>query len=324
MPTTLTARGPEDLLAAVPVVLGFRPQDALVLLTFGPQQAFHARLDLPSTAGAEETAEVVEVLLDPCRRHEVDRVAFVIYSADAALASSLAAALVPAFVADGIGVVDVLRAHDGRWCRVPIGVDAHEPPSAPYDDTHHPFSAQAMFEGRITHATREDLRATLAADTDLVRRRTRALARLPEAGPGDVARVSDVVAGWVARGGPPDDPGACRVLRAVTRVDVRDAVLYAVTRDTAREHLRVWSALLRGAPDLQVPDVGAVTAFCAWQAGDGALAWCALDRCFEVDPGHPLGLCLAECLVRAIPPTAWDDIAQDRRSATGWRGPFGA
>src|SRR3954454_6900688 len=90
MPTTLTARGPEDLLAAVPVVLGFRPQDALVLLTFGPQQTFHARLDLPSTAGAQETAEIVEVLLAPCRRHDVDRVAFVIYSADAALAFSLA------------------------------------------------------------------------------------------------------------------------------------------------------------------------------------------------------------------------------------------
>jgi hypothetical protein len=54
-----------------------------------------------------------------------------------------------------------------------------------------------------------------------------------------------------------------------------------------------------------VPDTAAVTAFCAWRAGHGALAWCALDRCFEVDPGHLLGLALAECLVRAVPPTAW-------------------
>jgi hypothetical protein len=93
----------------------------------------------------------------------------------------------------------------------------------------------------------------------------------------------------------------------VTRVEVRDAALYAVTRDTVHDHLRVWTALLRGAPDAQVPDVAAVTAFCAWQAGDGALAWCALDRCFEFDPDHRLGQCLAECLVCAVPPTAWDE-----------------
>src|SRR3954451_349531 len=180
MTTTLTAHGPEDLLAAVPVVLGFRPEDSLGLLTFGAQPTFHARLDLPSAADAEEAAEVVEVLLAPCRRHDVERVAFVIYSVDAALAADLAAALVPAFVADGIGVVDVLRAHDGRWCSVPIRADAHESPPVPYDDTHHWFSAQAVFEGRVTHATRDDLRATLAADPELVRRREVALARLVE------------------------------------------------------------------------------------------------------------------------------------------------
>ena len=129
--------------------------------------------------------------------------------------------------------------------------------------------------------------------------------------------MCDLVAGWVARSETPDEAGACRVLRAVTRVEVRDAALYAVTHDTVRDHLRVWTALLRGAPDAQVPDVAALTAFCAWQAGHGALAWCALDRCFEVDPGHRLGRCLAECLLRAVPPTAWDEVAEEPRSGTG-------
>jgi hypothetical protein len=317
MTTTLTARGPEDLLAAVPVVLGFRPEDSLVLLTFGAQRTFHARLDLPPTAGAEKAAQLVEVLLPPCRRHDVGRVAFVVYSADPGLASHLAEALVPAFVADGIGVVDVLRAHDGRWCHVPLRAGEPELAPVPYDDTHHPFSAQAVFEGRVTHATREELRATLAADSDVVRRREARLARLGEPGPAEVAHVRDLVGGWVARAELPDEAGACRVLRAVTRVDVRDAALYAVGRDTVRDHLGVWAALLRGAPDAQVPDVAAVTAFCAWQAGHGALAWCALDRCFEVDPDHRLGRCLAECLVRAVPPTAWEEAVEGPRSGTG-------
>ena len=65
-----------------------------------------------------------------------------------------------------------------------------------------------------------------------------------------------------------------------------------------------------GAPDPQVPDTAAVTAFCAWQSGHGALAWCALDRCLEVDPDHGLGLCLAECLTRAVPPSAWEEVGE--------------
>ena len=191
---------------------------------------------------------------------------------------------------------------------MPIRAGAHEPPLRPYDDRHHPFSAQAVFEGRVTLTSREELRGTIAADPELGERWGRRLALLPRPGPEDVEPVRVLVARWVESHESPDDAGAVRVLRAVTHVGVRDAALYAVSRDTALDHLRVWSALLRGAPDRQVPDVAAVTAFCAWQSGQGALAWCALDRCFEIDPDHRLGRCLAECLVRAVPPTAWEEV----------------
>jgi hypothetical protein len=308
MTTMLTARGPEDLLAAVPVVLGFHPEESLVMLTFGAVRSFHARLDLPSPADDDAVAEVVEVLLTPSRTHRVDHVAFVVYSGHAAVAARLGAALVPAFVVEGIGVVDVLRAHGGGWCSVPIRAGATEPPMAPYDDAHHPFTAQAVFAGRVTHASREELRATVAPEVGHRTRWGRLIENLPDPGQADVAAVGELVAGWVERGEMPDDDGAACVLGAITRIEVRDAALYAVTRETAHDHLRVWVALLRGAPDPQVPDTAAVTAFCAWMSGDGALAWCALDRCFDVDPEHPLGTCLAECLVRAVPPTAWEEV----------------
>jgi hypothetical protein len=324
MTTTLTARGPEDLLAAVPVVLGFRPEDSLVMLTFGAVRTFHARLDLPASADDQAVAEAVDALLAPSVKHEVDHVAFVVYSADASLAAVLAAALVPAFVAEGIGVVDVLRAHRGGWCSVPMRAGAVEPPLRPFDDRHHPFSAQAVFEGRVTHTSRDDLRATIAPDAELRRRWGRRVARLPRPGPQELRRVGGLVATWVESGESPDDEGAAQVLRAITRVAVRDAALYAVTRDTAQDHLRVWAALLRGSPDRQVPDVAAVTAFCAWQSGHGALAWCALDRCFEIDEGHSLGRCLAECLVRAVPPSAWGEVVEEQPAGPECPHPFGA
>ncbi len=309
MTTTLAARGPEDLLAAVPVVLGFRPCDSLVMLTFGGT-SFHARLDLPPPDD-EAVSEAVQALLAPSITHEVEHVAFVVYSGDAGVARRLAAALVPAFVAHGFGVIGVIRAHDGHWCHVPIRADARESPPAPYDDIHHPFNAQAVVAGLVTLGSREEVRATLAPDAERRARWSGLIDGRPLPGPAEVERARAQVAAWVRSGEQPDDDGAALVLGVVSRVEVRDAALYAVTRDKAVDHLRVWVSLLRGAPDAQVPDTAAVTAFCAWQCGHGALAWCALDRCFDVDPRHRLGACLAECLARAVPPSAWEEVMGD-------------
>ena len=46
----LTFRTPEDVLAAVPVLLGFEPSDSVVMMTFGGRETFHARIDMPAAA----------------------------------------------------------------------------------------------------------------------------------------------------------------------------------------------------------------------------------------------------------------------------------
>jgi hypothetical protein len=308
-PTTLVAREPADLLAAVPVILGFRPEESLVMLTFGAAgDTFHARVDLPPPGLATALDDAVRALLAPCLAHRVERVVFLVYADDAPLAAGLAAALVPAFVAGGIDVLHVLRAHDGRWCRVPMRAGGRESLAEPYDDAGHPFAAQAVLQGHVTYASREELRSQVAPDADLRERWSRLLERLPVPGPEDAAVACAVLDDQLRSGGLLDDHGAVQVLRVVTRPDVRDTAIGAVSRATARRHLELWVALLRGAPDPQVPDTAAVVAFCAWLAGDGALAWCALDRCFEVDPDHLLGTCLAECLVRALSPAVWEEV----------------
>ncbi len=47
-------------------------------------------------------------------------------------------------------------------------------------------------------------------------------------------------------------------------------------------------------------------ALAAWVVGDGALAWCAVDRGTEVDPEHPGCLMVADLLQRAVPPERWE------------------
>lgn len=318
MTTTLSARGPEDLLAAVPGVLGFRPERSLVMLTFEAGRSFHARVDLPPAAEVSTAVpELAEALLEPCHTHAVGRVALVVYCDDPAVAAALAQGLTPAFEAGGVGVLTVLRAHRGRWWWVPPRPGAGEEGPWPYDDEAHPFTAQAVFEGRVTHPSREALRATVAPDAVAVQTVAGLVRHLPPPGPAEARRVVDEVARWVADSVEPDAAAAARVLAAVTRADVRDAMLYAVTRATSADHLRVWTSLLRRAPDPQVPDTAAVTAFCAWQTGDGALAWCALDRCFAVEPGHRLGTCLAECLTRAVPPSSWEEVVDQGQTDPG-------
>ena len=52
-------------------------------------------------------------------------------------------------------------------------------------------------------------------------------------------------------------------------------------------------------------------ALAAWLSGQGALAWCAIDRCRESDSDYGLAGLLAELLAHAVPPSAWEDRAGD-------------
>lgn len=311
MTTTLTARGPEDLLAAVPVVLGFRPSDSVVMLTFDARRTFHARVDLPPPDDLDDDLPALGAALrDPCLAHGVGRVALVVYTSDAAVAARVGARLRLDFAAVEIGVIDVLRADRGLWWRVPTRLGKAEPTGHPYDDASHPFAAQAVFDGQVTHATRDALRDTLAPDADAERRVRACLRRLGADGVAEVTWLEEMLGRWSESGADPDDDEAARVLRAVSHVEVRDAALFALSRETARQHLRIWSGMLRRAPMEHVPVAAVLTAFAAWQSGRGALAWCALDRCFEVAPDHALGLGLAECLTRAVPPSAWGEVEE--------------
>ena len=108
----LEARTPEDVLAAVPVVLGFEPSHSVVMLTFGGAENLHARVDLPPPGRPDEA---VQQLLEPAVLHAVERVLFIVYAADARATRTLTERLRVGFGRAGIDVVEILRVHDGRW-----------------------------------------------------------------------------------------------------------------------------------------------------------------------------------------------------------------
>lgn len=305
---TFTARSPEDLLAVVPVVLGFQPQESLVLLTFGADQPFHARVDLPTTSADAE--RVVDQLVGPCRRHGVRQAVLLVYTGDVHSASRVSRGLVRAMTRSGIDVVEALRAHEGRWYVATGPRDGVPDAGVAYDVSAHPFAAQAVLDGRVTHESREALAATLAPDRVTVVATLDAVAALPGGQP-DVAAESawarETVRRHVRADTAPGDAELARLLVGMLDLPVRDAAWEVVRRDEAERHERFWTDVVRRCPGPLVAAPAALLAFAAWLAGHGALAWCALDRCEEAAPGYRLAGYLAQALGNAVPPSVWDE-----------------
>ncbi|HEV2797036.1 MAG TPA: DUF4192 family protein, partial [Nocardioides sp.] len=90
--------------------------------------------------------------------------------------------------------------------------------------------------------------------------------------------------------------------------EVRDEAWTWLDRADARRAVDLWSDAVRRMPTSHVAGPAAVLAFAAWLVGDGALAWCAVDRCREADPTHSLASLVAQLLDSATSPDLWADL----------------
>jgi hypothetical protein len=319
---TLTVRTPDDLLATVPVVLGFTPQDSLVMLALGPPRAFHARTDLPrgpAAATREAIGAVVDQMLFAVRKHRVPGVLFVVYTDDAPLATRVVTRLRAAFRRARVEVVAALRA-DGRrwWLDGPGQRPGFAGPGVPYDAEAHPITARAVLAGKQVLRSRAELEATVAHVPALSAGVVAALAALPDpherarGAPADVAdEVRTVLTGaleaYAAGAAVPDDAVVAWLLRALLDPLARDAAAGQVSRATADLHAGFWTEVVRRCPDPLVAAPAGLLAFAAWRAGDGARAWCAVDRCLDAAPDDTLGRLVATALAEAVPPHAWPE-----------------
>ncbi|GAB3659262.1 hypothetical protein GCM10027596_16610 [Nocardioides korecus] len=301
----------------VPVVLGFHPGDSVVLLTFGPSgRSFHARIDLPATR--EEHVVVAETLVAPVVGHDVPTVAVLIYTDDEQVALSQAEVLLTCLLDRGVGVVDVLRVGEDRWWSV--GEDG---PGTAYDLESHPFTARHVYAGHRVHRDRAELADTLVGTDDsdatsVALAATRFADHLTQAarqpdrrdGTAAVDLFLCTEARWLQRrlrtwaacrdeAGPAD---AGRLLVLASLVPTRDVAWAEIDRAGSCAHVDLWRDLVRRAPRDLLPGACALLAFAAWQRGDGALAWCAVDRCLEVDPDYSMAHRVAELLGSAVPP----------------------
>ena len=327
--TTHRIKTPADLLALVPCVLGFHPHDSLVLVILGGdgRTSLHARIDL------SDDLDLVEAGIDTLRRalvrHRGRRVLLVAYTDDPVLAEDTVALLEEALDEVDIDVVQAIRADGSRWFDLDCVEDCCPPEGRPYDIASHPITAQAVLEGRVTLDSREALAATLvgtdtadraavqaAADEAVRRFRNAARHPLGHDDP-DGARnhlvaeghwVRDRVRRHLATGEPLDAHDAGRMAVAMVNIPVRDVAWSEMRRDNADRHVELWRDLVRRTPRDLLAAPAALLGFAAWLTGDGALAWCAVDRCREAEPDYSLAGLLGSALLAGIPPSTWTPV----------------
>lgn len=317
MTSSYVATGPEDLIALAPTVLRFDPQDSVVVMTFGrPGRSFHARVALPRRA--QDQDEVADSILKAMKNNHLPECAILLYSEDRRVAVAQGRKLDRRLRRAGIRVVDVLLVSGNRYYRVLRGDEV----GTAFDISAHPFTARRVMDGIVVHKSRADLAATLMPGPaeDAARADVEAQARAWLDAASDLAVESEWIRSLVRRAGVNGAVSGTdlpRLLADLLAPELSDIAWAEIDRANAGQHVELWTDVVRRAPDDYVAVPACLLAFAAWLAGDGALAWCGLDRCGPEGP--PMARMLSELLLAAVPPSLWPGLSAEELSAL--RGP---
>ena len=313
---TLRLTTEADVLAFVPYSLGFHPHDSVVVIGVGRGgRPMTGRADLVGDADAARA--MARELAGAVATNASALAVVVAYTDDPGWAALSVDTLLEELARRRVPVAHAFRADGTHW--FPLlpgdGWSATGTRGTAYDIGTHALTAESVVEGRVTYADRDELAASLdPADPALVDAVADELDVVQALRDRDARRVeAQWAAAWVRsrvdhpvevpRWPAPED--VARLLRVLDVSDARDVVLAEVTLPTARQQVALWSALARLAPDSHRGPVSAVLAFAAWLDGNGALAWCAIDRARDADPDCSLAEVVSGLLESAMPPTTW-------------------
>ncbi|WP_156688962.1 DUF4192 domain-containing protein [Mycobacterium sp. Marseille-P9652] len=320
---------PAALIAALPAVLGFVPENSLVLVSVGDGEL-----------GAVMRADLSDDLLDQIP-HLADVAAVAEPEAAIAVIVDEEGAHCPGCNDDHRKLCDALSEalsrHDIQlWAvhvvdRVALGgrwhcVDKCGSCGTVDDPFASPLAAAAVLEGRRLYPRRADLQAVIAVEdpsrtTDLGREVERQAARRRTAHRADPSRCArrDVdhamaAAARVASGESLSDTELAEVGCALSDVEVRDTLYALAVGETAGEAESLWALLARTLPPPWRVEALVLLAFSAYVRGDGPLAEVSLEAALRCEPDHRMAGMLDTALQSGIRPERIRELA-----ATGYR-----
>jgi hypothetical protein len=301
----LTARGPADLLGAMPYLLGFHPTDSLAVAVIEDSRiACVARIDMADARVPGRPALLLGPFLDQVGAG--GRLALVGYGDDsgavAAVVRRVAVELpLPAFTE--------LVVSGGQWWHVDSPEEAE-----PYDPGASRIAAEAAYHGLTARPTRRDLEGLFHRPSRLKRlpdlTLNAAARRVVRMTPDAARRRLNSLLKAQLEGAPMTlSTRECAELLMLLDVPAaRDAFWLLLGRETASALVDLWLYVSWRAP--MELSLGAVCAagLAGWQSGTGALVTVALERADRIGGWHPLWDLLTRIHGLALPPSALDEI----------------
>lgn len=293
--TTLTS--PHDLLSAIPFLVGFQPEDSIVLLSLKDDSISMAmRIDFPDSISPEQVEEITSHL----RQAEPDAAITVYYLPESSIdADHIIRSITDAIDTEEIPLRESIIVHAKRWrsliCEDADCCPAQGSPMPPLDQSRIaaeqvalgkpiPFESVEALVGSIS-ALPDD--AELLTCIDEIERIDYQKDPVPLQRQGAEA-VIDFIADFAAEGLCRDKRLIALVLVRLADLQVRDFALGSVTADTVETYFSAWRWLIRIAPKEYVAPVATLLAAVSYERGDGALAHRALDRAQLDDPNYAM------------------------------------
>lgn len=312
--TTLTS--PHDLLAAIPFLIGYHPQDSLVLVALKDEAVGMAmRVDMPVGVSAEG----YDLLASHFLRDGADGAFIVAYVGEGAVDPenvliNTSAALVRA----GIDIKESLIVRDNRFrslicsdptCCPPEGSAVPDLGSSriaaehviaghpmPFENVDGLVQSIAALPSSFESVWADEVQAFwVSSDSEEIQELQR----------DGATAIIDLVGEYREGRGAEDRELAARVIGRLSDIQVRDFALGSHTDESADYYWAMWRDLLRIAPRGFVAPIACLFAAMAYERGEGALAHKGLDRGLGDDDQYSLAHLLRRVFTAGWPPQSF-------------------
>ena len=281
MTSPIAIEEPTDLLSSIPFLLGFHPENILIVLALTTEEPCGLRFMLQSSISVSDTKGTALSLIEHLQESECKNVVIACYGENIQTSPPLLVDVVDAVQSKDLHLVDALFVAEKRWRSLLC--------SDPSCCTSEGAKLPDLGSSRVgaEHIYRGFLLPPTSIDVDEV--------HLPE----DLGRVAEMVlelwAVWLDKHSL-SKSDAATLIKAVSHIKIRDFCLTLFEEDCPARSVDLWKYLLPLAPiGFRAPVATLLTAT-AYEAGEVAVARMALGQAFCDQPKYSL----AQLLERAM------------------------
>ncbi|MFI1996748.1 DUF4192 domain-containing protein [Actinoplanes sp. NPDC020271] len=289
----VTARGPADLLATIPYLLGYHPRDCVVAVFVTKDGRVKCAF---STNRQTSVLLIVEKSIATAISADATTAFIIGYGPmnDRDLLSQIAERLHTA-----VPVQACLLVNGNRYYCLNQGCPCTPADGAVLDISASVIAAEMTLQGLVALPSREDVEALAAADPEAQARTAKLIAGLPNLLPDPVSVVRSSMTSAEA-GTPLSDEQAARLAVALTTTHGRTAAWEATTGTAWQGQL--WLDLTRRVPEQYAATPANLLAWTSWRRGEPALARTALDKAAAAMPDNTLSNLIGVLLDSPINP----------------------